>query len=230
MLDPLLQQLPGVWRASSLVGHNELLPTGYSQLDVALGGGWPQAGLLEFLSDTQGMGELRMLLPLLRQLCVASPTTTQECHQAPHSERSIALWLNPPHDLSALALLQYGLEPTQHWISQALTSHNTLWAMEQALRVGACAIVIAWATRVDMTSLRRLKLAATTGRCLGVLYRPTREAVLPSPANLRAELHPHGSYLHLRLLKIQGRLPTSVMIELHDSHIASSRQTTQTMP
>lgn len=209
MLDTLLQQFPGVWRAASLMHAQErCVSTGYPKLDAALGGGWPQPALIELLCDQWGIGELQLLRPLLQQLasCPSEPPL--------RAEPDVVLWLNPPHALHAIALTQYGISPAQHWTSDELNPHDTLWAMEQALRSGACGLVLAWAARTSMASLRRLKLAAAAGRCLGVLFRPIRETVLPSPANLRAELHAHGAYLHVSLHKVQGRLPASVMIPL----------------
>ena len=42
------------------------LPSGYPDLDRHLqGGGWPQQGLMELLLPQAGIGELRLLLPVL---------------------------------------------------------------------------------------------------------------------------------------------------------------------
>lgn len=204
MLDALLQQLPGVWRADSLTHTQGLyIPTGYPTLDAALGGGWPMPALIELLCDQQGIGELQLLLPLISQVC------------APQDDGpGIALWLNPPHVLQATALAQYGLNPAQQWITDELSSRDTLWAMEQALRSGGCALVIAWAARVNLASLRRLKLASALGRCVGVLFRPAYEKSQASPANVRLELHAHGSCLHINVLKVRGRLPSAVMLDV----------------
>ena len=46
-----------------------------------------------------------------------------------------------------------------------------LWAMEQALRSGLCAAVIAWSKSAARPVLRRLQLAAAGSR-LAVLFRP----------------------------------------------------------
>ena len=48
------------------------------------------------------------------------------------------------------------------------------WAMEQALRSGACSAVLGWAACRERQSLRRLQLAAEQSRCLAVLFRRLR--------------------------------------------------------
>lgn len=208
MLDALLQKLPGVWRAESLARMDRgLLPSGHAALDKALGGGWPTPALIELLCDQEGIGELQLLLPLL----ASQAKSVQDVHRA-----HIALWLNPPHALHAVALAQYGFDPKQHWIADELSVRDTLWAMEQALRSGACRIVVAWAAQANMASLRRLKLAASVGRCLGVLFRPALEFKLPSPATVRVALDAQDGCLQLCLLKVPGRLPSAVAIDVSD--------------
>lgn len=205
MSDPLLNQLPNVWRADSLVGaHRSCVSTGDASLDEALGGGWPSPALVEFLTDTQGIGELQLLMPLIAYCQRQSPT----------GDRPVVLWLNPPFDIQAVALLQYGLDPSHHWVARELSERDTMWAMEQALRSGACGLVVSWIQRIGMASLRRLKLAALSSCSFGVLFRPTRERSKPSPAAIRAVLNAHADYLHVELIKVQGRASRSVMIEV----------------
>jgi hypothetical protein len=52
--------------------------------------------------------------------------------------------------------------------------------MEQALRSGSCSAVLGWANAIDMSSLRRLQLAAEQAGCLAVLFRRSQESHLPS--------------------------------------------------
>ncbi len=50
------------------------VPSGYEALDACLpGGGWPERGLIEFLLDEHGIGELQIVMPLLRR---ANPGST----------------------------------------------------------------------------------------------------------------------------------------------------------
>jgi cell division inhibitor SulA len=123
------------------------------------------------------------------------------------------LWINPPFEPQAVALAQYGLEPAQHWLSRNLNATDALWAVEQSLRSGACVLVLSWLSGIDMPSLRRLKLAALSGACVGVLFRPQREAAQTTAANLRLRLNAMPEGLQVELLKVQGRRPCSVLLQ-----------------
>ena len=59
-----------VWRAQSL-GHTPEpgLPSGFASLDAELpGNGWPLGTLTELIAREPGVGELRLLMPCLRQI------------------------------------------------------------------------------------------------------------------------------------------------------------------
>lgn len=198
-----LADIPLLWRAESLASlQSHCVPSGYPALDHALGGGWPVPSLIELLCDEQGIGELRLLLSLLRQ-----------GHALETSSRKIVLWLAPPFELHATALAQYGLVPNDHWICSVSQPADLQWAMTQALRSGACLAVIAWARHLKAAALRSLKLAAMSGRGVGVLFRPMSEAQVASPATLRIALRSHAPALELSILKIRGRRPSVVRID-----------------
>ncbi len=205
MREILLQQIPNLWRADALTAAApQWVSSGYAELDCALGGGWPVPGLLELLCDQWGMGELQLLLPLMTELSAPASSATLKP----------VLWINPPFEPQALALAQQGLEPTQHWLSRNLNVADAVWAMEQSLRSGACVMVLSWLSGLNMASLRRLKLAALSGACVGVLFRPSREAAQATAANLRLQLSATPSGLHVELLKVQGRRPGSVLLTM----------------
>lgn len=198
-----LDDIPLLWRAQSLASlQSHCVPSGYAALDHALGGGWPTPALIELLSDEQGIGELRLLLSLLRQ---GQALET--------SSRRIVLWLAPPFELHATALAQYGLAPHDHWICSVSQPADLQWAMTQALRSGACLAVIAWARHLKPAALRSLKLAAMSGRGIGVLFRPMSEARAASPATLRISLRSRAPALELSILKMRGRRPSLVQID-----------------
>ena len=82
---------------------------------------------------------------------------------------------------------------------------DALWAAEQCLRSGACGAVLCWPQRADDRALRRLQVAAEAGQCLGLAFRPLREACNPSPAALRVALEPSTDGVRrLRVLKCRG--------------------------
>jgi protein ImuA len=208
-----LTDIPLLWRAQSLAQlHSHCVPTGYDALDRALGGGWPRPSLIELLSDEQGIGELRLLLGLLRREPKASDA----------SARKIVLWFSPPFELHAIALTQYHLMPEDHWVCSVPQPADLQWAMTQALRSGACLAVIAWARQLKPAALRTLKLAAMTGRGVGVLFRPMSAARLASPATLRIALRSEPLALDLSILKLQGRRPSIVRIVPSDADRPSS--------
>lgn len=214
MREILLQQIPYLWQADSLTANAPaLLPSGFRELDQALGGGWPVPGLLELLCDQWGIGELQLLLPLMGALL--APSTTQTIDKP-------VLWINPPYPPQAVALLQSGIDPARQWLINT-NDVDALWAMEQALRSNACALVIAWLSELQMASLRRLKLAASAGHCVGVLFRPPRAVSQPSSANVRLLLRAHSAGLHIELLKVQGKRPGRVLLQLPARQLGSTQ-------
>ena len=200
-----LSDIPQLWRAESLTpAQSNCVSTGFIALDEALGGGWPLPALIELLCDEHGIGELRLLLALLKP----RPTPGVELT----NERKIVLWLSPPFELHVIALTQYGMEPADHWVCPVPNAADLQWAMVQALRSGACQTVIAWARTLKPATLRTLKLAALTGRTVGVLFRPSNHARFASPATLRLGLTTDELALKVTVIKMQGRRPCMVRI------------------
>jgi hypothetical protein len=190
-LEHLLQH-PGLWRARERDGAagNAGLPTGYAVLDRVLpGGGWPAQGLIEILADRTGIGEVSLLLPVLARLC----------HEA--GEGGWLAWIAPPHPPHAPALAACGIRVERILVVGAQPAE---WAMEQALRSGACSAVLGWAACRDRQSLRRLQLAAEQSRCLAVLFRRLADGREPSPAVLRIALEGTSKGLEAHVLKSRG--------------------------
>ena len=119
-------------------------------------------------------------------------------------------WIAPPHAPYAPALAQSGIAPERLLLVSTEKTADRLWAIEQALRSGSCAAVLAWLDAADDRWLRRLKLAAETGRTLAVLLRPVRRRATASPASLRVVLEPTPAGLDLWLVKSRGRGPVRV--------------------
>jgi cell division inhibitor SulA len=91
---------------------------------------------------------------------------------------------------------------------------DALWAMEQALRAGSCAAVLGWPLTADDKALRRLQVAAESGQCLGIAFRPARAAANPSPAPLRLQLDADHDGSRLRVLKCRGAQPPAQALRL----------------
>ncbi len=202
MSDPLetLLRHPALWRGGRAAATPATVPTGFRRLDACLpGGGWPLATVVELLLPAAGVGELRLLLPALRALSAAQPG----------APRWIA-WLAPPHLPYAPALADAGLDPAHTLIVQPRAGLDRLWAMEQALRSGACTVVLGWADAAGDQALRRLNLAAGEGQSLGFLFRPAGRRHEPSPAALRLLLTARGTGLDVEILKSRGGMPARI--------------------
>jgi len=193
-LQRLLDTRADLWRGRSpSPGVGEGCPSGFPELDARLpGGGWPKRGLVEILVDGPGRGGLDLLLPGLARwsrgpgwLVLVGPPLR------PYAPG----WARAGVDLAQLLLVQVG------------DRRERLWALEQALRSGACSAVLGWPDPVDAAGLRRLQLAAETGGVAGFLFRPVAEAAHPSPAHLRVRVAPRGERIEVSILKCRGGWP-----------------------
>ena len=108
-------------------------------------------------------------------------------------------WINPPFIPYAPALAAQNID-TEHLLILHPASPDIPWAIEQLLRV--CGKVLAWPDTLGWNALRRLQLAATEGRSLGMLFR--RADAEPSPAALRLALKKTKSGLTVDFLKVRG--------------------------
>ena len=166
------------------------LSTGFAGLDAVLpGGGWPVGAITELMPETQGIGELSLLMPSLAQLSRAG--------------RYLA-WIAPPCLPYPPALARHGLALERLLLVQAHDARTVLWAAEQVLRCPAIGAVLAWPTTLDDRRVRRLQLAAEAGGSCGLIYRPPAAAQQPSPAALRLRLKALDGGLHVEIQKARG--------------------------
>jgi hypothetical protein len=84
------------------------------------------------------------------------------------------------------------------------TARDALWATEQCLRSGSCGAVLCWPRDVDDRALRRLQVAAESGRSLAFATRPLDAAHHASPAALRIAVDAEPA--QWRVLKCRGGL------------------------
>lgn len=162
-----------VWRGRAAPLLEGEQPTGWPRLDAVLPSrGWPEASLSEILMPADGIGELRLVLPTLARL-------TQ-------GDRQVML-IAPPYAPCAMGWRQWGVNLRRVEIVDA-SEKEVLWATEQCLRSGSCAAVLAWPHQADDRSLRRLQVAADTGRALAFVFRDRKHLANASPASLRLEL------------------------------------------
>lgn len=198
---------PALWRAHQLGRpHDTALASGFAPLDAQLpGGGWPVRALTELLLPHAGVGELRLLAPVLAAV-----------QRAGHR----VMWFDPPATPCPWTLAALGLDLQQLVLVHArdglqgraralLPAPDLLWALEHALKSGHAGAVLAWLpARVPPESMRRLQLAAQAHDGPAFVLRDTALQARPSPAPLRLRLAPAGpDELLLHIVKRRGPPP-----------------------
>lgn len=195
---------PALWRAHQLgrpAGAG--LASGFDELDAQLpGGGWPQGALTELLLPHEGLGELRLLAPVLatvmaQQRCVM-------CFDPPAAPCAWA-WSALGLDLQRLVVLQ-ARQVLKGPARARLPAPDVLWALEQALKSGHVGAVLAWLpARLPPDALRRLQMAAQAHEGPAFLLRDAALRHHPSAAPLRLALASAGpDRLRVALLKRRG--------------------------
>jgi hypothetical protein len=191
-----LVQFPGVWRGGELEqAVHPVVATGHAALDAELpGGGWPMGTLSEVLHDGSGIGEVSFLAGALAR--------------AAEGNRMLA-WIHPPHLPYAPALAQAGIPLERCLVVRPANREDALWAAEQAMKSGACGAVMLWlesraAHGEEYAWLRRLQMAAESGRAMAVLFRSTAAERISTPSHLRVVLLHEGGVLKARIPKRRG--------------------------
>jgi hypothetical protein len=194
-----------LWRASEL-GHAPVAASasGFARLDRELpGSGWPSGILTELIGREPGIGELRLLVPLLRQLT---------------RERRTVILLAPPHIPYAPALASFGIELDHLLVVQAPNAADRLWAVEQSLRSACFGALLAWLPqeKTRPEHLRRLQLAAQGAQGPVFLFRTLAAQFEPSPAPLRLLLLARPEQrLSVQILKRRGPvLANQILLDL----------------
>ena len=178
---------PRVWQGPR---HAQAMvePTGHVRLDAALpGGGLPLGALVEVLHEFDGTNELTLLLPLITRL-------TKEGRRI--------VFVHPPYIPYPPAFVAAGTDP---WLLHTIANGGDegLWATEQCLRSSTCALVACWPKQANDSQLRRLQLAAESGKAIGVVFRTARAAMTASPAAVRLHVNADG----IQVLKCRGGNP-----------------------
>ena len=233
-LVPLLNDAAArqVWRADDLspTGWAGIVASGSAALDAELpGGGWPQGALTELLVDTPGGGELSLLMPALAQVTKTGRPSVWTLPYEQTSSASVATVETPlPY---APALSAAGIDLDRSIFVQPVTPRESLWALEQSLRMPHLGALIGWLpagnVNADFRALRRLHLLAGRYQALVFVLRTPRAAVAPSPAALRLLLASRDGRLDVTLLKRRGRpLLEPVTLQVYPTHWSQSQVTT----
>lgn len=180
---------PSLWRASQLArATGDYVASGHAALSAELpGAGWPAGALTEILIQHRGTAELSLLQPALASL-----------------KQGHIIFLQAPYQPQALALAGLGLDLSQLLWIRCGKHADALWTAEQILRSASCAALLFWQSQVKTESLRRLHLAAQSGRTLFFMMRPPDYAQSSSPAPLRLRLTTAATGLQVELIKRRG--------------------------
>ena len=209
-----------IWRGKGASVARAVIPTGFGELDSHLpGGGWPLGAITEIFVDGYGIGELGLLMPALAALTKEDPAK---------SPKWVA-WISPPFVPYAPALQQHGLNIDRLLMIHPTSGHNgRLWAIEQVVRSGSSAGVLAWVAMTEAgrdargratqgavaedVILRRLQLAAEDQGCWVLLFRPASASRQRSPAALRIRLSQTQAATRVEIFKCRGGRPGVVDI------------------
>jgi cell division inhibitor SulA/protein ImuA len=207
-----------VWRGKGASVARAVVPTGFRELDNHLpGGGWPLGAITEIFVDGYGVGELALLMPALKALTSVDPTKPKKW----------VAWVAPPFVPYAPALRQHGVDIDRLLMVHPSRSNlSRLWAVEQIVRSGSSAGVLAWVAAADDVMLRRLQLAAEDQACWTLLFRPASARQQRSPAALRIGLSRSEAATRVEIIKCRGGRPGIVDIGLDlgfDSSTAGAR-------
>jgi hypothetical protein len=172
--------------------------------------------LTELLVPRPGSGELGLLSPALARLTRSTSSDT--------SSDTPARWvmlIAPPWIPYAPGLCWQGLALERVLVVRVRQPPEVLWAMDETLRSGACAGVIAWASqpavrREGHSLLQRLHLLAGRQQVWAVLIRTARFRRQRSPARLRLEIRPSSpDRLQVEIFRNGWRGAGAVTVQQH---------------
>jgi len=182
-----------IWRAKDLVPRVQGVSSGFEALDELLPErGWPRGALTEILTEREGVGAIRLLVPAMARLS---------------GDKRWLVFIAPPYIPYAPAFARRGVDLSRILVVHDRDGRDRLWAFEQALCSGTCSAVFAWLPYTDPASLRRLQLAAEAGDAMGVVFRSQRAPDDVSLAALRLKLTAMDSGVNVKILKCRGGWP-----------------------
>lgn len=188
-IEQMLARHPELWKAGELALGEQTIETGYDALDSIMPGqGWPTNTLMEFILPAWGVGELRLLMPLLRTI---------------NQKAGWIIWIAPPHIPYAPYLVAQEINLSRVLvISEKVPDKECLWTMEKLLRADSCGVALCWSEKITHNAMRRLQLAAEAGQSIGIIFRLTETKT--SAAALRMRLQATAKGIHVEVIKARG--------------------------
>lgn len=165
--------------------------TGLPSLDAQLpGGGWPLGSVTELCATHNEIGALSALVPTMARLTRA--------------DRKIVL-MAPKNMADIEQLGDQGLRMRHVNVLRA-HDENALWAMEQKLRSGEIAMLVAWVDGIRNRDVRRLQDAASAGGAMAMLFRKAGASRFSRASSLHLLLRPGtDGLLDIEILKPRGQ-------------------------
>jgi hypothetical protein len=188
----LLQNKRLVWKANrTSLRSTKYIQTGFSEIDKALDGGWPQVGVIA-LQSLLGVGELRLFMPGLKR-------------QGQQNNRLI-VFISPPWPMNAEMLYEQGFNLQNIMIIQSEDHNSQLWGAEQCLRSGCCDAVLIWQRKLQVHQVKRLQLAAQQGGALNIVFSD-KHVYQGLPFSLSLEASPIPQGIKVKINKRIGAWP-----------------------
>ncbi|MCJ8270379.1 MAG: translesion DNA synthesis-associated protein ImuA, partial [Psychrosphaera sp.] len=206
----LLQTKHLIWQANSLSQDpGNSIVSGFSELDGKLNGGWPDKGIIELQCSPLGIGEVRLLLPALRQLSLGKGLGKELGKPEAKTQEPLYIWVAPPGRLNGQVLAEAGLPLANTLVASDISAKEAFWLSEKSLRSGCCAAVVLWCDELEPNQAKRLQLAAKEGNSLGFVIRPPSKVKQSLPVSIRMAATPHVQGLQLNITKRLGGNPVS---------------------
>lgn len=149
--------------------------TGLARLDAQLPrGGWPVGAVTELRPTHAEIGAFSVLVPTLARL------TQQGRHVVLMGSEQLP-------DLEALG--DQGVR-LRHLTVLRAASADLLWAMEQKLRSGEAAMLVAWMPQLSDRQVRLLQDAAEAGQAMAMIFRKAGTRSFSRASSLQLVLRP----------------------------------------
>jgi protein ImuA len=194
-----------------LPARTEVVSSGCGPLDELLPGrGLCRGTIIEWISAGEGAGAGTLALLAAREACRGGGTL---------------LAVNSRREFYPPAAARLGIDLERLVVVHPTTPADEHWALDQALRCPAVAVVLAWPAPLDALMFRRLQLATEEGGGLGLFVRSTAARNAPSWADVRLGVEPlpvqsgkkDRRRLRISLLRCRGgNMGRSVDVEFDD--------------
>ena len=137
----------------------------------------------------------------------------------------ICLWISTSRTLFPPALKTFGVNPDRIIFIDLLKQKDLLWAMEEALKCGSLAAVVAETGEISFTESRRLQLVVEKSRVTGFILRGNTQKLSTTACVARWKITPLPSELeegmpgvgfprwNVELLKVRNGNPGDWKIE-----------------